>query len=175
MYWRWTYAMYNLSAKSFQRCEIWLFLQIGQQKIVCATPNIITFCFLEFHFHTNVSIFISSEICFEFLTNAWRVSLQFQMLQVLCSFVENATDPIEQLCSLFADKLSRYTYNAIKSVKWCPGSGIPLAKQLFMLEHINLVHTALHNDRWIFSESIESIKFDDHVTVTCTVSLSNLY
>lgn len=93
------------------------------------------------------------------------------MLQILCSFVEDATDPLEQLWPLFEAKLNRHTFNAMKSVKWCTGVGVPLARQLYMLDHINQMRAATHKDRWIFSESIESIKFDDRVTITCSVSV----
>lgn len=93
------------------------------------------------------------------------------MLHALYSYVENATNPLEQLCTVFADKLQRHTLAAIKSMKCIDGAGIPLARQLFMLEHINQMHTALHKERWIYSESIESIKFDDRVTITCAVSV----
>lgn len=92
------------------------------------------------------------------------------MLQILCSYVEHETDPLEQLWSLFEGKLQQYTFDAIKSVEWNPSGGIPLAGQVYMLEHINQLQSALQKERWIFSESIESIKFDDCVTITCTVS-----
>lgn len=115
--------------------------------------------------------FIFSGNCAEFLINAQCVSSQFQMLQILCSFVEDATEPLEQLWPLFETKLNRHTFNALKSVKWCTGVGVPLARQLYMLEHINQMRTATHKDRWIFSESIESIKFDDRVAIACEVSV----
>lgn len=94
---------------------------------------------------------------------------QFQILNILCSYVENATDPLEQLWPLF-DKLKQNTLDAIKSIEWSSSGGIPLASQIYMLEHINQMHTRMHNERRIFSEMVESIKFDDRVTITCTVS-----
>lgn len=118
---------------------------------------------------------IFSENCIDFLINAHCVSSQFQMLQILCLFVENSPEPLEQLWPLFAGKLKPYIMNALKSVKWCSGTGIPLECHIFILDHINQMHTVMHNERWIYSELIESVKFDDRLTITCQVSVLNFH
>lgn len=121
-----------------------------------------------------VCFFFGSDDCINCLLRAQSVAKQFQLLHTLCSFVKNATDPLAQLLPFFKDKLLPYTFDVIKSIEWCTdvgGGGIPLAQQIHMLEHISHM-TAMKNggERSIYSELIESIKFDDGMTITFEVS-----
>lgn len=128
-------------------------------------------CIFSHFFYHHVQFIISSENCVDFFINADCVSSQLQILHILCSYVESAMDPIEQLWPLYKAKLGHYTFDAIKSIEWSTDCGIPLASQIFMLDHINHMRTALHNECLIYSELIESIKFDDRVTITCVMSV----
>lgn len=98
------------------------------------------------------------------------MSLKFQMLQILLSFVDDAKNPLELLCSLFEVECHPHTSNAIKIFEWHKDIGGPrLDQQQYMLELINHWQTVQRTDKeqLIYSELIESIKFDDRVTISC--------
>lgn len=99
------------------------------------------------------------------------------MLHILWLFVKNAEkEPLQELWALFAEKLKPHTMNDIKShVKWCSDIDvIPFKDQMFMLDQLNEMRTALDGGKQIITSSalIECVKFDDCLILVRVLSIN---
>lgn len=134
----------------------WIYIQFALSCFKCPISSL----------SQSIELFLFSENCVAFLINVRCPLAQFKMLNVLCSYLEGATDPIEKLWPLFDGKFEDNHFNGLKSIEWFTNGSIPFAMQLHLLEHINL----RASERWAFSELIYSVKFDDSSTINCAVS-----
>lgn len=74
------------------------------------------------------------------------------MLNILCAYLQNDTNPSDKLCSLFDGIVDQRTKNMIKSIEW-KTNGISLEDKFRILVRIN------HLKQTIYSELVDTLKF----------------
>lgn len=85
------------------------------------------------------------------------------MLNILCSYLQNAPDPSVQLCLLFNGLVEQHTLDIIRTIKW-KTDGIALdAKFWLLLERIN------HTKQLIYSEIVDTMLFGAAVQISYQV------
>lgn len=91
------------------------------------------------------------------------------MLNILCSYLQNDTDPLVKLCSLFDGIVEQHTIKMyMQSIEWNDTDGMSLECKLWILERINQFK------RSIYSELVNTIGLGTDVKILFEVRFNRI-